>query len=757
MKNVKHKNTLWQIIVALLICGSAALPLDAATVTGRSADSSLAGTEKIPADSSGVDTYILVSTLWNAMTLTGGVTASGSSAFDFSGSTGAFKTSTGVNTFGGSSNLFAAGITPAVSDVGALGSATLNWSDLFLASGGVINWNNGDVLVTHSSGVITVAGSGAGDLRVTTAGTNAASVVTVGGTQTLTSKTLTSPVIGTGLTASGSAANTFAGSTGTFITSTGANTFKGSSHGFDAKLFPSTDDGAALGDTTHHFSDLFLATGAVLNFQNGNVAVTHSSGILTMGTGELRITTAGTNAASVITVGSTSTLTNKTLTSPVIGSGLTASGSGANTFAGSTGTFITSTGANTFKGSAHNFDAVLQPTTDDVAALGTTLLGFSDLFLASGATVNFAATDVVLTHSTGILTMGTGELRITTAGTNAASVITVGSTSTLTNKTLTTPTLTTPVISTGLSASGSAANTFGGSTGTFVTSSGANTLSGDVSVAAGKDIVYAAGDGVFDASLGTGIFKSNTGANTLGGAVLVNDATTPSVTLASGKTNTGFFLVNGKTSGSFKIITADATGQAVTLTVAAQTSGAGALGINDLGGVAHSLMVSTLTSNTTGALNSVTGASNALVYEGTADASETSIAAADATADTTLTFPAKTASGFIEVLSVEAEAVTDTITAGQLYGSVITNTGSSGAAVLTLPAPVVGMHFRVYLTVAQDVDINPADGTQILGLTNATGDAISSASAIGNCVELIALSTTTWAAFAISGTWSDAN
>jgi hypothetical protein len=67
------------------------------------------------------------------------------------------------------------------------------------------------------------------------------------------------------------------------------------------------------------------------------------------------------------------------------------------------------------------------------------------------------------------------------------------------------------------------------------------------------------------------------------------------------------------------------------------------------------------------------------------------------------------------------------------------------------------MHFRVYLTVAQDVDINPADGTQILGLTNATGDAISSASAIGNCVELIALSTTTWAAFAISGTWSDAN
>jgi hypothetical protein len=77
--------------------------------------------------------------------------------------------------------------------------------------------------------------------------------------------------------------------------------------------------------------------------------------------------------------------------------------------------------------------------------------------------------------------------------------------------------------------------------------------------------------------------------------------------------------------------------------------------------------------------------------------------------------------------------------------------------VLSLPAPAVGMHFRVYLTVAQDVDINPLDGTQILALTNATGDAISSAATIGNCIELVALSTTTWAAFAISGTWSDAN
>jgi hypothetical protein len=67
------------------------------------------------------------------------------------------------------------------------------------------------------------------------------------------------------------------------------------------------------------------------------------------------------------------------------------------------------------------------------------------------------------------------------------------------------------------------------------------------------------------------------------------------------------------------------------------------------------------------------------------------------------------------------------------------------------------MRFRDYLTAGQDVDINPADSTQILALTNATGDSISSAATIGNAIELVALSATTWGAFAASGTWTDAN
>lgn len=100
---------------------------------------------------------------------------------------------------------------------------------------------------------------------------------------------------------------------------------------------------------------------------------------------------------------------------------------------------------------------------------------------------------------------------------------------------------------------------------------------------------------------------------------------------------------------------------------------------------------------------------------------------------------------------------TTTLTADQLYGTLFVNTGASGAIVLNLPAPVPGMRFRVFLTAAQDVDINPADSTQILVLTNATGDAISSAATAGNAIELVAASSTTWVAFAASGTWTDVN
>jgi hypothetical protein len=47
---------------------------------------------------------------------------------------------------------------PWVSDGLALGTVSNMWADLFLASGGVINWNNGNFTLTHSSGLLTLSG-----------------------------------------------------------------------------------------------------------------------------------------------------------------------------------------------------------------------------------------------------------------------------------------------------------------------------------------------------------------------------------------------------------------------------------------------------------------------------------------------------------------------------------------------------------------------------------------------------------------------
>lgn len=83
-------------------------------------------------------------------------------------------------------------------------------------------------------------------------------------------------------------------------------------------LSPGADGGNSLGTTALGWQNLFGNTGFVVNIENGDWVATHTAGILTVGTGDLRVTTAGTNSASVVTVGGTQTLTNKTLTSPTI-------------------------------------------------------------------------------------------------------------------------------------------------------------------------------------------------------------------------------------------------------------------------------------------------------------------------------------------------------------------------------------------------------------------------------------------------------
>ncbi len=207
-------------------------------------------------------------------------------------------TLTGKTVTGGTFSTFRAGdtIAPSASDGAALGTTALMWSDLFLASGGVINFNNGDVTLTHVSP--------------------------------------------------------------NQLNFTGAST----GYYFDAIIGPVTSDGAPLGSTNNMWSDLFLASGAVVNWNAGDVTLTHAANSLT--------------------------------------------------FAGAS--------------SGYSFDARLQPTANDGAALGISGTAWADLFLASGAVINWDAGDITLTHAANQLTFNSASNGYVFTSTHASGATAIG-------------------------------------------------------------------------------------------------------------------------------------------------------------------------------------------------------------------------------------------------------------------------------------------------------------------------------------------
>src|SRR5690606_33597755 len=56
-------------------------------------------------------------------------------------------------------NLTSSAFYPSSNDGNALGTTTNMWSDLFVASGGVISWNNA-LSLTHSTNLLTLSGGG---------------------------------------------------------------------------------------------------------------------------------------------------------------------------------------------------------------------------------------------------------------------------------------------------------------------------------------------------------------------------------------------------------------------------------------------------------------------------------------------------------------------------------------------------------------------------------------------------------------------
>lgn len=189
-------------------------------------------------------------------------------------------------------------------------------------------------------------------------------------------------------------------------------------------FLPDVDGGAYLGQGTQAFSGLFLDTTATINFDNGNAVITHSSGILTVSTGDLRVTTAGTNTASVVTVGGTQTLTAKTLTTPVINGTITGTGQAS----AATASVIAMRDAN----GNSAFVNTLEGYTTTATAAGTTTLtvASNNMQYFTGSTTQTVtmpvASTLVLGQSWWIVNLSTGAVTVNSSGGNAIIILAAG-------------------------------------------------------------------------------------------------------------------------------------------------------------------------------------------------------------------------------------------------------------------------------------------------------------------------------------------
>jgi hypothetical protein len=351
--------------------------------------------------------------------------------------------------------------TPGANDGNALGTTSLGWADLHLATGGVINWANGEVTLTETDantltmvgGTLVLPASGlqvgssnpfsdsAGTLTLqnvdaldaTTESTIEAAIDTLANLTSIQGRTVTLADAGFDVLAgwddSGSAYKNFlladilteaSPAAGDFLLVYGAegdlrkvdwDDLPGASGGIsdivedltpqlggdlDANLFDILfDTGTGIRDESDNEQLIFVTTASAVNYWQ----MTNSAA-----NGVQRLEAAGSDAAIAITIASKST-------DPI-------------NFEvnGATEVSITAT--------------AMSPGADGGSSLGTTALGWQNLFANTGFVLNVENSDWVATHTAGIVTVGTGDLRVTNNFTNATSVVTLAGAQTLTNKSI---------------------------------------------------------------------------------------------------------------------------------------------------------------------------------------------------------------------------------------------------------------------------------------------------------------------------------
>jgi len=278
----------------------------------------------------------------------------------------------------GTSPSFTTDIRPVSNDGASLGLSGTAFSDLFLASGSVIDWNAGDVTLTHSADTLTLGG---GSLALPAAGLTVGSSIPFSdsaGTLTLQNVDALDATTESTIEA---AIDTLANLT--------------SVQGFSITLADAGADAFfAWDDSANKYQNLSAADAtAILNAFVGDSGSGGTKGsVPAPATGDATKFLKGDGTWAAIPGGGDALTSN-----PLSQFAATTSAQLAGVISDETGS-----GKLVFATSP-SFTTSILPVSNDGAALGASGTAFSDLFLASGGVLNWNAGDVTATHASNSL------------------------------------------------------------------------------------------------------------------------------------------------------------------------------------------------------------------------------------------------------------------------------------------------------------------------------------------------------------------
>ena len=316
-------------------------------------------------------------------------------AFDFPSADGSDGQVLKTDGSGVLSFVTASANTPSSADGQALGSASLEWSDLFLADAGTIQFGNDqDVILTHvaDTGLLL---SGTNVIQFNDASQNIGApsnaILDINATDEIE------------LNATLCDVNANLDVSGTIV---GASTLSATTITASTAFVPDASDGAALGTTSLEFSDLFLADGAVIGLgDDQDVTFTHvaDTGVLLNGASVIQFRDSAINIGSPadgdLDINADDEIElNSTLVD--LNGNLDVSGTivGASTLSATTGTFSGVLKTDNTTNATSTTDGSLQ--TDGGLSVALDAVIGDDLFLLSdSAVLNIGAdSDLKITH-----------------------------------------------------------------------------------------------------------------------------------------------------------------------------------------------------------------------------------------------------------------------------------------------------------------------------------------------------------------------